>query len=105
MENNLKLGVEEKPQEGVEHAGFGILLFFGGFFFFVCFLQWLSSLQFPLPMQVHGCDAFSSVFSSPLSHPDALAPFYSGFLWESSELHSLATCCGKGWGHEYNLGF
>lgn len=38
MENNLQLGVEEKPQEGVELAGFGILLGFG-VFLFVCFLQ------------------------------------------------------------------
>jgi len=32
MENNLQLGVEEKPWEGVELAGFGILLGFGGWF-------------------------------------------------------------------------
>lgn len=34
MENNLQLGVEEKPWEGVELAGFGMLLGFG--VFFVC---------------------------------------------------------------------
>lgn len=45
MENNLQLGVEEKPCEGVQLAGFGILFsFFGLFclwdflsFFLVCF--------------------------------------------------------------------
>lgn len=48
MESDLRLGVEERPWEG----GGTCRLWRASGFVFVCFLQWLSSLQFPLPVDV-----------------------------------------------------
>lgn len=73
--------------------------------FWLCVCLFLTVTLFLAVPFTRGCDAFASVFCSPLARFSALGPSScSGFLWDCSALLPWATRRGKGWSPECNSG-